>query len=245
MSTSEAAARGGGRQGVTAPPQGDPDEAARLQRQARALGNPTRFSILQHVASAGGPVRVADLVEQFGLNHNAVRVHLMKLCEAGLLLEEFAPRSGPGRPALHYRLAPDTAGTWGTTSPCEPLVGLLLEMAAEGLSPREVGRRRGRTAAARIDRDQASPVDHLVEEMRRQGFQPRVEETSAGVHVVLDGCAIPGAARSHREILCEIHRGLTEGFLDKLGADVRVTGVRVGSPPSGGCRLELAAVQPG
>jgi predicted ArsR family transcriptional regulator len=231
-------------------PQGDlgPEELARFQRQARALGNPTRFSIFQHVAAAEAPVRVSTLVEQFGLNHNAVRVHLMKLCEAGLLVEEFAPRTGPGRPALQYRLAPDAAGAWGTPSPYEPLLGLLLEMAAEGLSPREVGVRRGREAAARIEPDHASPVDHLLDEMRRQGFEPRREDSSTGVDVVFERCAVPVPATSYPEIVCEIHRGLTEGFLQELGADLEVTGLQIGSPRAGGCRVKLepaSGVAPG
>lgn len=219
-------------------------ERARLQRQARALGNPTRFAIFEHVARVRSPVRVAALVERFGLNHNAVRQHLAKLCEAHLLVEEFAARSGPGRPALQYRLAPEAAGTWGTPSPYEELASLLLQMAAEGLSAREVGRRAGRQAAAAADVDRVTPLDRLVREMDRRGLGPRSVPGSSGVDVVLDSCPLPYAAATHREIVCDIHRGLAEGFLEELGTDLEVSGLRMGTPGVAACTLHLGPSGP-
>lgn len=50
-----------------------------VQEQARALGDPTRHAIFRNIAEAGGPVGVAELTEQLGLNHNAIRQHLAKL----------------------------------------------------------------------------------------------------------------------------------------------------------------------
>src|SRR5438046_3111053 len=74
-----------------------------LQRQARALGDPSRYRIFRYVAEAAKPVGVAAITAHVGLNHNGTRQHLAKLCDAGLLIEEFAAPGGPGRPALQYR----------------------------------------------------------------------------------------------------------------------------------------------
>lgn len=76
-----------------------------LQRQARALGDPTRYRIFRYVAGAGHPVTVAEITAHVELHHNGVRQHLAKLCEAGLL-EETSSAGGRGRPALRYRLDP-------------------------------------------------------------------------------------------------------------------------------------------
>lgn len=78
-----------------------------LQRQARALGDPTRYRIFRYVAEAGAPQGVAAITAQLGLNHNGIRQHLAKLCDAGLLVEEFAAPDGRGRPSLRYRLSPE------------------------------------------------------------------------------------------------------------------------------------------
>ena len=83
------------------------DELHRLlQRQARALGDPTRYRIFRYVAEAGRPVSVAEITSHVELHHNGVRQHLAKLCDADLLIEEFSARAGPGRPALQYRIGP-------------------------------------------------------------------------------------------------------------------------------------------
>jgi predicted ArsR family transcriptional regulator len=83
----------------------DDDAHRLLQRQARALGDPTRYQIFRYVSEAAEPVSVAEITAHVKLHHNGVRQHLAKLCEAGLLLEETV-RVGPGRPSLRYRLGP-------------------------------------------------------------------------------------------------------------------------------------------
>lgn len=215
------------------------EERARLQRQARALGNPTRFAIFEHVARRHSPVQVTALVEAFGLNHNVIRQHLAKLCEAGLFVEEFAPRSGPGRPALQYRLAPEVAGTWGTANPYERLASLLLEMTADGLSAREVGRRAGRRAATGLDGQRTTALDRLVAELRRTGVEPRPVNRSAGVDLVLDSPPLVRGVAGHQEIVCEIHRGLAEGLLEELGSELRVTRLQVDESGDNTCTLRL------
>ena len=200
------------------------EERARLQRQARALGNPTRFAVFEHVARLHQPVQVATLVERFRLNHNVIRQHLAKLCEAGLFVEEFAPRSGPGRPALQYRLAPDVAATWGVSSPYEHLALVLLEMTAEGVSAREAGRRAGRRAATAVD-GRGNPLEHLVAEMRRAGVEPRTQHRQAGIELVLYPSPVVRGLSRHRDIVCEIHRGLAEAFLEEMGSELKVTRV--------------------
>jgi predicted ArsR family transcriptional regulator len=84
----------------------DADPHRLLQRQARALGDPTRYRIFRYVAEVGRPVSVAEITAHVELHHNGVRQHLAKLCDASLLVEEFSAPAGRGRPALQYRLDP-------------------------------------------------------------------------------------------------------------------------------------------
>lgn len=247
MSRTGDASEGSGRVGsaqlepMEPPPMSTSEERARLQRQARALGNPTRFAVFEHVARLHAPVQVATLVEQFGLNHNVIRQHLAKLCEADLFVEEFAPRSGPGRPALQYRLAPDVAATWGIASPYEQVALLLLEMAADGVSAREVGRRAGRRAASGVD-GRRTPLEHLVAEMRRTGAEPRTVHGSTGsIELVLDPSLVTRGVAGGQKIMCEIHRGLAEGFLDEL----KVTGLEIDESDDGACIVRLEPARTG
>jgi DNA-binding transcriptional ArsR family regulator len=70
-----------------------PQGVSRLQEQARALGDPTRYAIFRYVADApaASPAGIAELTEHLGLNHNAIRQHLAKLCDAGLVVEANSP----------------------------------------------------------------------------------------------------------------------------------------------------------
>lgn len=68
--------------------------------QARALADPTRYSIFDVLGRAARAMPVAALVDHFGLNHNTVRQHLAKLVDAGLVVGS-APLHRPGRDVRH------------------------------------------------------------------------------------------------------------------------------------------------
>lgn len=218
---------------------GSPDGRAGVQQQARALGDPTRYGIFQRVAAADAPVTVAALTAEFRMNHNAVRQHLAKLCDAGLLVEEFGPRGRPGRPALLYRLAPGVAGRWDTTSPYEQLALYLLEIARTGRSPRDVGVEAGREAGRLAGSGTQPPADQLLAEMRRRGFEPRPVARTAVIEIVLDACPYATVAAQDPSMICELHRGIVEGFVDGAGGGLAFVGLQVRNPHQAGCRVTL------
>ena len=209
-----------------------------VQRQARALGDPTRFEIFRFVAEAPEPVRISTLAEHFQFNPSAIRQHLAKLCDARLLIEELATGSRTGRPPLVYRVAPAAIGTWGASGPYELLALLLLEVAAGRSTPVDAGIHTGRELAAAHDRD-ADPVDVLESEMARRGFEPRRVQHPRSVELVLERCPFEAAAFADPDVVCDIHRGLAEGMLDAMGAELRVSKLVAYDPRRAGCRLQL------
>lgn len=214
-----------------------------VQRQARALGDPTRYEIFRFVAQARTPVRVAALAEHLGFNHNAVRQHLAKLTEAGLLTEERAFPTTTGRPPLVYRLAPTAMGSWGAPGPYELLALLLLEVAKGDRSPGQAGEEAGR-ALASVSPPGADPLDILETEMARRGFEPRRESRGPVTELVLERCPFVAAASADPDIVCEVHRGLAAGILDGMQADQRVRRLVAYNPKRAGCRLQIEARPP-
>jgi predicted ArsR family transcriptional regulator len=209
-----------------------------VQRQARALGDPTRYDIFRFVAAAEGPVRVATLATYLGFNHNAVRQHLAKLTHAGLLTEERASPTTTGRPPLEYRMAPTAMGSWGAPGPYEHLALMLLGMAEGDRTPLEAGTDAGRALAGRSTGG-ADPLDTLEAEMARRGFEPRRETRGPVTELVLERCPFLAAATAHPEVVCQIHRGLAAGILDGMHAEVQLGDLIVHPPAEGGCRLQL------
>ena len=144
-----------------------------LQQQARALGDPTRHRIFRYIADSDRPADVTEMTAHFGLNHNAIRQHLAKLVDAGLVVESIAATRGRGRPRLEYIVDPAADGRWGVTSPYERLSVLLTEMIHDGESPVEAGARAGRRH--RVDGSTAEhAVAGITAAMAREGFDPEL-----------------------------------------------------------------------
>lgn len=217
-----------------------PRKTELVQRQARALGDPTRYDIFRYVADAPSPVRVATLADYFGVNRNAIRQHLAKLCDARLLVEELGTPSTTGRPPLQYRVAPGAVGTWGAPSPYELLATLLLDVATGTRTPVEAGAWAGRQLAT-ADRVASDPLHVLEAEMARRGFEPRREQGPGCIELVLERCPFEAVAATSPEIVCEVHRGLAIGVLEATDTDLRVTNLVPYDPQRAGCRLQMAA----
>src|SRR5687767_2760718 len=183
------------------------------QRQAKALGDPTRHAIFRAVADAAGPIDVATLTARFELNHNAIRQHLAKLCAAGLVIEEVGPSTGRGRPLLQYQPALATSGDWGLPSPYEHLSVMLVAALRSGRSPREVGAEAGRRLAATMP-DSVDPVDGIEMLAARRGFEPRRKERRDSVDLVFENCPFQVTATTAPDIVCQLHLGLAEGIVE-------------------------------
>ncbi len=208
----------------------------KLQMQARALGDPTRHEVFRYIAAAEWPVDVAELTEHVAVHHNAVRQHLTKLVDAGLVTEATAPPAGRGRPRLVYTVDPSAESRWGATGPYERLSLLLSEVIRTGDSPTDVGRRAGRRAVAPAAGGDADPVAGLVVAMDRYGFEPTATRRGNQVDVVLGVCPYATAALADPDTVCGLHLGLAYGVADTLGGPVIDELVRR-DPRRGGCRL--------
>ena len=218
------------------PAPGAREEHRHRQRQARALGDPGRYRIFRLVAESG-PLGVAAIATELGLNHNAIRQHLTKLCEAGLLIEDVARQGGPGRPRLQYRLAPGVAGTWGTSGPYEQLSLMLLELLKGKWTPRQVGAAVGRHSVAAVPAV-GRPLEVLESELAKQGFEPERVHNEDGVDLRLRRCPFAAAAAVNPEVVCELHQGIVEGIINALdGALELVDFLR--DPRHMGCRLRV------
>lgn len=206
-----------------------------LQLQARALGDPSRHELFRYIADAERPVDVAELTEHLGLHHNAIRQHLAKLVDAGLVSEASAPRVGRGRPRLVYTVDPSAESRWGVTGPYERLTVMLTEIIRSGDSPVDVGRRVGhrvRVAATNI----ADPVSRFVDMMERHGFEPTATRRGDQADIVLRACPFETTALADPDTVCGLHLGLAVGTADSIDGLV-IDELIPRDPRRGTCRL--------
>jgi predicted ArsR family transcriptional regulator len=219
--------------GTRTRPDGSATDAT-LQVQARALGDPTRHAIFQHIALADHPLGIAELNAQFPLNHNAIRQHLAKLVSAGLVVEATAPAAGRGRPRLVYEVSPASEVKWGNSGPYERLSRLLAEIIHTGSRPEEVGRRAA--DEFRVTSPSGDAVADIAAAMARQGFDPKVRSRRDGAEIVLQHCPFVSAALVDRLTVCALHLGIAEGVAE---GGVTVDELVAYDPRKAGCRLRL------
>ena len=212
----------------------------------KALGDNTRYAIYLELARSAVPLATAEVAESLGLHVNTVRPHLERMREVGLL--DVAPdhRGGPGRPQHRYSIAAD-APSLGLEPPTFPVLArMLLGVAARaGAEPddavaagRQQGEREAVAAAAGL-RKGTPCADALVALLARLGFDPaRVDDADGGTTVGFARCPFQELAEANPDLVCALHRGVVEGFVDTLGgAAVTAFGTLVDRHP---CRVELA-----
>lgn len=206
-----------------------------LQRQARALGDPTRHGLFRYIADAAWPVEVAELTKHFELHHNAIRQHLAKLVEAGLVVESTSPVVGRGRPRLCYTVDASADSRWGVAGPYERLTLLLAEIIRTGESAVDVGRRAGRRGRIGSS-DVSDPVGGLVEQMARHGFESIAKQRGNQVDITLSNCPFETAALVDPDTVCGLHLGIAFGAADSLTGLV-IDELIPTDPRRGHCRL--------
>ena len=206
----------------------------------KALGDNTRYAIYLELARAASPRSTAEVAETLELHPNTVRPHLERMRDVGLLVVETESRGVVGRPQHRWSLAAD-APSLGLEPPATPLLATMLAgvAAAAGASAeeaREVGAGQGRAAAASAEGD---CVTALVAELDRLGFDPAVAADDDGTTVAFTHCPFHAYASAHPELVCSLHRGMVEAFVDEVGgaAVTRFRPLADRLP----CRVELVA----
>jgi predicted ArsR family transcriptional regulator len=209
-------------------------------RRARALGDPTRHRIFEHLCASDHNLDVVELTALIGCHHNAVRQHLAKLRKAGLVVEVPRGPSGRGRPRIGYQVDWRAGGQHDESPAYEQLAALLAEAVRTRSSARAAGRRAGR----RLVHEHPSPRERpdAVAEIRatteRLGFAPDIERGDDTVELVLRHCPFGRVAALEPTTVCGLHLGLVEGMAKGLGG-IRVRDLVVADPAVAGCRLVL------
>jgi predicted ArsR family transcriptional regulator len=217
------------------------EDAPRLDL-LKALGDNTRYAIYLELARSPQPLATADIAESLGLHVNTVRPHLERMRDVGLLQVQSDNRGSVGRPQHRYLLAAD-APSLGLEPPTFPILARMLLRAARlaGTGAEEAadaGREQGRADGAVVKRRPC--LDALVSELDRLGFDPAVAGDEDSATVAFAHCPFRELAEANPDLVCSLHRGLVEGFVEVVGdgeVDVIDFHTLVDRTP---CQVELA-----
>ena len=199
-------------------PEGTDVQAPRLEL-LKALGDNTRYAIYLELARAPAPLATSQIADTLGLHANTVRPHLDRMREVGLLEVVTDAQGAVGRPQHRYSLAAD-APSLGFEPPAFPVLArMLLRLAAAAAVPAadavEAGRDQGAMAAAA--RTAGTCAEALSQELATLGFDPESFVDDEGATIAFTRCPFRELAEANPDLVCSLHRGLVEGFVDTRG----------------------------
>lgn len=186
----------------------------------KALGDNTRYAIYLELARSPHPLATAEVAETLELHPNTVRPHLERMRDVGLLDVTIDAQGAVGRPQHRYSLAAD-APALGFEPPAFPaLATMLLRLATSAGLPAadaiDAGREHGAAAAARPGRVGTCEAA-LMAELRALGFDPESVTDEGGTTIAFTRCPFRELAEANPELVCSLHRGLVEGFVEARG----------------------------
>ncbi len=196
---------------------------------AKALGEETRFAIFRRIADAPDSLTVKDLVAQLGMHHSAIRIHLNKLEEAGLIISRKRHKKGVvGRPQLAFLPSPHALSITLPPRNYQLLARLAMDMVAansKGQDPEDFGHEWGRTymrdRGRRVDGPLPLPeaVRILHQELGRLGSSSRVVPIDGGCDLIDRNCVFGELAPHYDGAVCRLHQAVMRGMLTEVCAD--------------------------
>lgn len=230
----------------TADDSGSGQRAPRLDL-LKTLGDNTRYAIYLEIARAPSPQATADIASTLDLHVNTVRPHLERMREVGLLEVYTTSTGGVGRPQHRYGIAPG-APSMGLEPPLFPtLARMLLQMAADvGADAGDAvsaGREQGQTDARSSGGVSRPCQQALIEHLDTLGFDPETVLDGETVTVGFAHCPFAELAESNPDLVCGLHRGMVEGFVEQFG-DTEVADFRMLTDRNA-CQVDLVTTSEG
>ena len=190
----------------------------------KALGDNTRYAIYLELARSAAPLATADIADTLDLHVNTVRPHLERMREVGLLDVHIDSLGTVGRPQHRWSLAAD-APSLGLEPPTFPMLARMLVRAAAraGVTAGdavEAGREQGLADADAVvarRRARGTCAAALANELDRLGFDPAVAEDGDTATIAFAHCPFRELAERDPDLVCNLHRGLVEGFVEGVG----------------------------
>ena len=205
-----------------------------------------RRRTLQAVLELGGKdVTIHKVTELLGGHPNSARQHLDALTGLALLSAKDVQSDRPGRRPRGYSLTSLGRQSLGANRVDESreLADVFASyLVAHGSGPKEaqeIGRAWGTKRADELSESQSEqPLDAVIEVLDILGFNPSTVSTEQGDAVVLRTCPLLDLAHGSTEFVCNIHQGLIDGVMRRIGAREGVELLPFSEPD--GCRLNLS-----
>lgn len=199
-----------------------------LLKTSKALGDSTRLSIYRYLKGPlNEPATARKLANRFNLHVSAIRQHMVRLEDAGLIISESLKSKGSGRPQRVYQIRGPFQATDLLPRDYKLLCEILLEYLKEiKVSPDQM-RKYGHQWTKRslytktIKFKKNRSIEEVGELLHHQfsglGFDPMLANISENqIGIRFQNCIFLEAARAFPDLLCPLVHGLLDGFLSAV-----------------------------
>lgn len=194
---------------------------------ARALGEETRFRIYRWLSGSGHAESVTELARSFHLHPNAVRQHLSRLEQAGLLVSSLDRSSGAGRPRRLYEPSHQPLELGHPPRTLKPLVSVLSHVVdalpADPTQLRDLGRTWGRTWATQrragnggVPRSRKRRAEIMARLLAEWGWQPISRNENGRVRISTGCCLFDDLSLERDGLCCALEEGLLSGLVEAM-----------------------------
>lgn len=211
------------------------------RRAALLTLSAARTRVLEYLQSCREPVTPSQVAEALGLHDNTARLHLEGLVAAGLAAQSVGEPAGRGRPPMMY--------VSGAPHDADPRIRDYAYLAAALASvvsqrspdPEEDARTAGLAWGSGLAQGTAVATakqarNEVVRLLDALGFDPAADAPARSV--LLRRCPLLDVARDHPGVVCQVHLGLVQGALERMGHDAPDAQLHPFAEP-GGCRLRM------
>ncbi len=205
------------------------------------LAQPTRARIFAQLVERRTAVSTGELAGLLDLHPNGVRRHLERLRQAGLV-ERRRSRGERGRPGDRWLVAAGAHPGGERPSGYADLARWLARAVPAG--PRRLrdiektGREIGHEMAPAVSDD---PVEDFRQAITALGFQPVMKaKRGGGFACRLENCPYRDSVRENPDVICTLHRGITEGLLAELDPEAKLVRFEPHDPDRAGCLVGVA-----
>lgn len=201
-----------------------------------------RTRVLEYLEAQPEAVTVGQVADALGLHGNTARAHLEGLAAAGLVIRSQRPAQGRGRPSMLYR-----ADVWAPADPrvrdyahlAAALATMITRTSADPVADARMAGAAWGTAMVegKLPSTARRARREVVDVLADLGFDPAPNDRLTSV--ALRRCPLLDVARTHTQVVCQVHLGLVQGAMHEMGHDAPDADLLPFSEP-GACRLYLA-----
>ena len=206
------------------------------------LAQPTRARLFALLQQERRPLSSAELAGRLGLHVNGVRRHLAQLEGAGFLERRKQP-GARGRPADQWSVAAGPYPGGQRPQAYGDLARWLTRVLEKGRPSRSQVERTGSEIGHELaPRGVDQPAETFRATLSALGFQPELEISGGTVDCRLCNCPYRDSVVESPEVVCTLHRGITEGLLEVLAPEGSLESFVPHDPDEAGCEVVIEGV---